>query len=212
MTPPVTQLPKSTLIYAFSSCPIPDHSASSTSKVYPNPPTLFHLFTLQVIIIFPWQQLPNFSACSLNMLLSRLRSLTDFPTCGKPWPASGPLNRLSFLLKCSSLNSPYGPSILYLSPSAHVISSEEISLPYLCSSLSPIILQYSWCLFLHGTYHNQWLTSVFYLYWLINSINIYHVSSVPGTVCCCWLVTQSCPALCNSMDCSPPDSSVHGVF
>ena len=26
------------------------------------------------------------------------------------------------------------------------------------------------------------------------------------------LVTQSCPTLCNPMDCSPPDSSVHGIF
>jgi len=26
------------------------------------------------------------------------------------------------------------------------------------------------------------------------------------------LVTQSCPALCDSMDCSPPNSSVHGLF
>ena len=25
-------------------------------------------------------------------------------------------------------------------------------------------------------------------------------------------VTQSCPTLCNPMDCSPPDSSVHGIF
>ena len=26
------------------------------------------------------------------------------------------------------------------------------------------------------------------------------------------LVTQSCPALCNTMDCSPSGSSVHGIF
>ena len=26
------------------------------------------------------------------------------------------------------------------------------------------------------------------------------------------LVTQSCPALCDPMDCSPPGSSVHGIF
>ena len=26
------------------------------------------------------------------------------------------------------------------------------------------------------------------------------------------LVTQSCPTLCNLMDCSPPGSSVHGIF
>ena len=25
------------------------------------------------------------------------------------------------------------------------------------------------------------------------------------------LVTQSCPTLCNPMDCSPPGSSVHGI-
>ena len=28
-------------------------------------------------------------------------------------------------------------------------------------------------------------------------------------VCVCVLVTQSCPTLCSSMDCSPPGSSVH---
>ena len=26
------------------------------------------------------------------------------------------------------------------------------------------------------------------------------------------LVAQSCPTLCNPMDCQPPDSSVHGIF
>ena len=26
------------------------------------------------------------------------------------------------------------------------------------------------------------------------------------------LVTQSCPTLCNSVDCSPPGSSVHGIL
>ena len=28
---------------------------------------------------------------------------------------------------------------------------------------------------------------------------------------CCCLVTQSCPTLCNPMDCSPPASSVRGI-
>ena len=33
------------------------------------------------------------------------------------------------------------------------------------------------------------------------------------SVCLCvWSVAQSCPALCNCMDCSPPGSSVHGIF
>ena len=29
-------------------------------------------------------------------------------------------------------------------------------------------------------------------------------------LCVCVLVTQSCPAVCDPMDCSPPGSSVHG--
>ena len=29
-------------------------------------------------------------------------------------------------------------------------------------------------------------------------------------VCVCVLVAQSCPTLCDPMDCSPPGSSVHG--
>ena len=34
-----------------------------------------------------------------------------------------------------------------------------------------------------------------------------------GMVCqTCVLVTQSCPTLCNPMDCSLPGSSVHGIF
>ena len=31
-------------------------------------------------------------------------------------------------------------------------------------------------------------------------------------VCVCVLVMQWCPALCDPMDCSPPGSSVHGIF
>ena len=31
------------------------------------------------------------------------------------------------------------------------------------------------------------------------------------TYCCVCLVTQSCPTLCDPMDCSPPGSCVHGV-
>ena len=30
-------------------------------------------------------------------------------------------------------------------------------------------------------------------------------------MCCVCLVTQSCPTLCDPMDCSPPGASVHGV-
>ena len=31
-------------------------------------------------------------------------------------------------------------------------------------------------------------------------------------VCVCVLVTQSCPTICNPMDCSRPDSSVYGIL
>ena len=31
-------------------------------------------------------------------------------------------------------------------------------------------------------------------------------------LCCVVLVAQSCPTLCNPMDCSPPGSSVHGIL
>ena len=34
----------------------------------------------------------------------------------------------------------------------------------------------------------------------------------PSTVCVCVSVPQSCLSLCNSMECSPPGSSVHGIF
>ena len=33
-----------------------------------------------------------------------------------------------------------------------------------------------------------------------------------ATCCLKALVAQSCPTLCNSMDCSPPGSSVHGIL
>ena len=31
-------------------------------------------------------------------------------------------------------------------------------------------------------------------------------------VCCCCLLAKLCLILCNAMDCSPPDSSVHGIL
>ena len=31
-------------------------------------------------------------------------------------------------------------------------------------------------------------------------------------VCLCAQSLQSCPTLCNTLDCSPPGSSVHGIF
>ena len=60
---------------------------------------------------------------------------------------------------------------------------------------------------------------------MLTSIHIYTHRPLPcllGTVCvcvcvcvhvcACVLVTQSCLILCNTMDCSPPGSSVHGIL
>ena len=45
------------------------------------------------------------------------------------------------------------------------------------------------------------------------SINIWWKISVPFFLSCVWvLVTQLCPTLCDPVDCSPPGSSVHGIF
>ena len=41
---------------------------------------------------------------------------------------------------------------------------------------------------------------------------LYSQSSPPGLNSVCVLVAQSCPTLCNPVDCSPPGSSVHGIL
>ena len=45
-------------------------------------------------------------------------------------------------------------------------------------------------------------------YFLKKCISIYLTPSF----ICLLLVTQSCPALCDPMDCNPPGSSVHEIF
>ena len=40
---------------------------------------------------------------------------------------------------------------------------------------------------------------------------VFTVEFYPVIVCVC-SVAQSCPNLCNPMDCNPPGSSVHGIF
>ena len=37
------------------------------------------------------------------------------------------------------------------------------------------------------------------------------LGTLVGLQCCCCLVVHLCPTLCDSMDCSPPGSSVHGI-
>ena len=46
----------------------------------------------------------------------------------------------------------------------------------------------------------------------IMTIIIGFCDSVCVCVCVCVLVAQSCPTLCDTVYCSPPGSSVHGVL
>ena len=49
------------------------------------------------------------------------------------------------------------------------------------------------------------------LHWQVDSLPLSHQRNPYLPLCCMLcLVSQSCPTLCDPMDCSPPGSSVHG--
>lgn len=153
MAPPLTQLPKSTLIYVFFSSPTCDHSPCPDFlllKYISNPLTTYKpsLSSICNSLLF--------SLFQLVILVSQLRSLIDFPWYAQTLLPSGPLNILSCCLKCSFLSSPHGWCILCFPFLAHVTSSKNISLQtYTCSSLISVI--HTTCfLFLHcpSTIHN----------------------------------------------------------
>ena len=51
------------------------------------------------------------------------------------------------------------------------------------------------------------------LYWdLLSPLTIYLRDYSAAVYIHACLVAQSCPALCDPMDCSPPGSSIHGIF
>ena len=56
---------------------------------------------------------------------------------------------------------------------------------------------------------NLWLYSHFLLF---NMQKKRRKSLTDCTVCVCTLLLQSCPALCDTVDCSLPGSSVHGII
>ena len=58
--------------------------------------------------------------------------------------------------------------------------------------------------------NDSYLTNDSYVYLMIHSHPLHQCLLSLWT----WfvLVTQSCPALCDPMDCSPPGSSVHGIL
>ena len=67
------------------------------------------------------------------------------------------------------------------------------------------------CLFVLNTYHNPWL-----LVWLLLSTRLsakWKGDCVPYSPFCVHAkLLQSCPTLCDPMDCSPPGSSIHGIL
>ena len=67
------------------------------------------------------------------------------------------------------------------------------------SKLSRGFTRYVVCNFLSGYNYIQ-LKTFKYPFWLYNILYV------------CLLVTQSCPTLCDPMDCCPPGSSVHGIL
>ena len=51
----------------------------------------------------------------------------------------------------------------------------------------------------------------FFIFWTINPYLLFSSFDLSVHLLSC-SVTQSCPTLCNPMDCSLPGSSVHGIF
>ena len=48
--------------------------------------------------------------------------------------------------------------------------------------------------------------------WLFRNGRKDSVAGLEDKACVCVLVSQSCPTLCDPMDCSLPDSSLHGFL
>ena len=53
---------------------------------------------------------------------------------------------------------------------------------------------------------------VYYICYIICVYMLYNIYMLYIYISVCVLVVQSCPTLCDSKDCSPPGSSVHGIL
>ena len=75
-------------------------------------------------------------------------------------------------------------------------------------------LVWAWCAAVHGvtksrTWLSNWTTTT-----VITLFLVFKVTSIctPSWLCVCAKLLQSCQALCDPMDCSPPGSSVHRIL
>ena len=95
------------------------------------------------------------------------------------------------------------------------LSSLPGSAPYKCSSL---MHSFSSSIFsLLQTFWNVWVHRFCFLVhsWLSNSLcrQLVPTAHPLSVLCCCrFLFAQSCPPLCDPMDCSPPGYSVYGIL
>ena len=101
---------------------------------------------------------------------------------------------------------------------------ENNSTSYISSSMENLndsFMKSIWLVLVYGSVHEIMLNKTehkdiyIYIYTYTNTYIYVHINiymCVCMYICMCmhtkWL--QSCPTLCNPMDCSPPDSSVHG--
>ena len=68
-------------------------------------------------------------------------------------------------------------------------------------------------LYILWVWTNVWHPSIIRILYRVSSLNYFAFLSFsnPIILCLCAKLLQLCLTLCNSMDCSPPGSSVHGI-
>ena len=81
----------------------------------------------------------------------------------------------------------------------------HLKLFYLC------MIKYTYSVYVGDDQNNLCITVPFFLSWL-EELGHNFISTKLREWIVCVLVAQSCPTLCDPMDCSPRGSSVHGVF
>ena len=73
------------------------------------------------------------------------------------------------------------------------------------------MIKYTYSVYVGDDQNNLCITVPFFLSWL-EELGHNFISTKLREWIVCVLVAQSCPTLCDPMDCSPRGSSVHGIF
>ena len=92
---------------------------------------------------------------------------------------------------------------LAVSPKQMLLKKQRFTKQTKCPSTDEWI---KWCIYIYTHTHNVILLSH-------KRMTFYHLQPHGGTWrALCAKSLQSCPTLCDPMDCSPPGSSVHGIL